>query len=268
MNSRKKITPSLLLKMKKEGRKIVVLTAADFITTRLLEEAAVDVILVGDSLGTTLLGYETTVPVTMRDMIHHCRAVTRAKPQALVVGDMPFGSYHQSVAQAVRNAVRFVREAGCDAVKLEGGVDQMKKIEAIVGAGIPVMGHIGLLPQSILKEGSYKVRGRTPSDAQKLKKDLEAVQKAGAFSCIFEYIQADVAVRLTSRATIPTIGIGSGLGCHGQVLVTSDLLGLQSWLSPRAAKHYAELGQAMKKAFAAFAADVRTGKFPTKKESF
>jgi 3-methyl-2-oxobutanoate hydroxymethyltransferase len=267
-DSRKKITPPLLLKMKKEKQKIVVLTSADFITTKILDDAGVEVILVGDSLGTTILGYESTVPVTLREMLHHCRAVTRAKPKALVIGDMPFGSYHQSVAQAVRNASRFVREGGCDAIKLEGGVDRVETIEAIVGAGIPVMGHIGLLPQSVLREGGYRVRGRTPQDVQQLKKDLAAVEKAGAFSCVLEYVQADAAARLTRQSKIPTIGIGSGVGCDGQVLVTSDLLGLQSWLTPKAARKYAELGEEMKKAFESYAADVRKGKFPGKNESF
>jgi len=264
----KKLTAPVIQAMKKSGAKIVALTAADFITARLLDEACVDVILVGDSLGTTLLGYESTVSVSMREMLHHLKAVSRAKPTALVVADMPFGSYHQSTAQAVRNAVRLVRDGGADAVKLEGGKSQEKKIQAIVEAGIPVMAHIGLLPQSVLREGGYRVQGKTPLQAGRLKKDLHAVERAGAFACVLEYVRASVARKLTRYATIPTIGIGSGPGCDGQVLVTSDLLGLQTWLAPRAARHYAEIGRVMCDAFRHFANDVRVGRFPGKRESF
>lgn len=265
---RPKVTAPVIRAMKKTGGKIVALTSADFITARLLDEAGVDLILVGDSLGTTLLGYATTVSVTMRDMLHHLKAVTRAKPSALVVADMPFGSYHQSAAQAVRNAVRFVREGGADAVKLEGGVAMAGRIRAIVATGIPVLAHIGLLPQSILKDGAYRVQGKTPAQARQLAVDLQAVQKAGAFACVLEYVRAGVAAQLTRRTAIPTIGIGSGVGCDGQVLVTTDLLGLQAWLEPRAARRYAELGKLMKRAFEAYARDVRAGKFPDARESF
>lgn len=264
---RKKITAPAIIRMKKASRKVVVLTAADFITTRILDEAGVDIILVGDSLGTTVLGYESTVSVTMREMLHHLKAVTRAKPRALVVADLPFGSYHQSVAQAVRNSVRLVREGGADAVKLEGGTVHAEKIAAIVKAGIPVMGHLGLLPQSVLREGGYRVHGRTPADVQALKNDLKAVQKAGVFACVLEYVSAPVATQLTRASSIPTIGIGSGKGCDGQVLVVSDLLGLQSWLTPRAARQYAELGKIMKDAFLHYAEDVRAGKFPGNAET-
>jgi 3-methyl-2-oxobutanoate hydroxymethyltransferase len=266
--SRKKITIPVIQAFKREGRPIVVLTCADFMTARILDEAGVDIILVGDSLGTTFLGYESTVSVTMREMLHHLKTVTRTKPSAMVVVDMPFGSYQQSVDQAVRNAVRFVREGGADAVKLEGGVVREKEITAIVKAGIPVMGHLGLLPQSILVEGGYRVQGRTSEQVRRLKNDLKALQRAGAFSCVLEYIRSSVAARLTKESRIPTIGIGSGSQCDGQVLVTSDILGLQSWLSPRAARRYAEVGQLMKKSFERFASDVRGGKFPGKKESF
>lgn len=253
--------------MKKVGTKIVVLTSADFITARLLDEAGVDVILVGDSLGTTLLGYESTIRVTLRDMLHHLKAVHRAKPAALVVGDMPFGSY-SSQEQAVRNAIRMVREGGADAVKLEGGLVQAGKIRAIVEMGIPVMAHLGLLPQSVLHEGGYRVQGKTAAQIKSLEKDLRAVEKAGAFACVLEYVRAPVARNLTQKTSIPTIGIGSGSGCDGQVLVTSDLLGLQSWLEPRAARQYAHLGMEMKSAFERYAKDVQKGHFPGKGESF
>ncbi len=266
--SRKKMTVPFIRAMKGKGTKIVALTCADFITARLLDEAGVDIILVGDSLGTTFLGYENTLSVTMRDMLHHLKAVTRTKLTALIVADMPFGSYHQSCEQAVRNAVRLVREGGADAVKLEGGESQIDRIKAIVTAGIPVMAHLGLLPQSILQEGGYRVHGRTLEQVEQLKRDFGVIEKAGVFSCVLEYVVANVAEKITRQASIPTIGIGSGGACDGQVLVTSDLLGLQAWLEPRAARHYAEVGKLMKKAFETYAEDVRRGKFPSKRESF
>ncbi len=204
----------------------------------------------------------------MRDMLHHLKAVMRAKPAALVVADMPFGSYHESSTQAVRNAVRMVREGGADAVKLEGGKVQADKIQAIVNAGIPVMAHLGLLPQSVLREGGYRVQGKTAVQIETLKKDLKAVEQAGAFACVLEYVRASVAAELTSLASIPTIGIGSGVHCNGQVLVSSDLLGLQSWLTPQAARQYASLGKLACEAFKSFSRDVRKGKFPGTKESF
>ncbi len=268
MTPRKKITPKAIRERKRKGRLIVALTAADFITARLLDDAAVDIILVGDSVGTTLLGYESTVPVTMRDMLHHTKAVARAKVSGLVVADMPFGSYHQSKAQAVRNALRFVREGGADAVKLEGGLVQKATIAAIVNAGIPVLGHIGLLPQSILQEGGYKVQGRTEAQVEALERDIHAVEEAGAFACVLEYICAPIARKLTKMTSIPTIGIGSGRHCDGQVLVTSDMLGLQGGFAPRAVRRYAELGKEMKTAFEKFTKDVLKGKFPGKEESF
>ncbi len=268
MTTRKKITPGQICGMKRRKTPIVALTAADFITARLLDEAGVDLILVGDSVGTTLLGYESTVPVTMREMVHHTRAVTRAKVSALVVADMPFGSYHQSDAQAVRNATRLVREGGADAVKLEGGKKRQSAIAAIVRAGIPVLAHIGLLPQDILEEGGYHVKGRDLSQVEALEADLKAVEVAGAFACVLEYVRAHAARKLTKMSVIPTIGIGSGVECDGQVLVSTDMLGLQSWLAPRAARRYAELGPTMKKAFEKYANDVRNRKFPGKKESF
>ncbi len=265
---RKKITAPAVRAMKKGPSPLVVLTAADFITARLLDEAGVDIILVGDSLGTTLLGYESTVRVTMEEMLHHVKAVTRARPSALVVADMPFGSYQPSVRTAVNNAVRMVQEGRADAVKMEGGVDLASRIAAVVAAGVPVMGHIGLLPQSVLREGGYRVQGRGEEAAGKLEKDLQAVERAGAFACVLEYVTAPLAESLTKAAAIPTIGIGSGLGCDGQVLVTSDLLGLQSWLTPKAARHYLEGGKMFKEAFERFADDVRHKRFPGKKESF
>ncbi|MCC7519174.1 MAG: 3-methyl-2-oxobutanoate hydroxymethyltransferase [Verrucomicrobiae bacterium] len=263
---RKKVTAPAIRAAKGSRRRIAALTAADFITARLLDEAGVDVILVGDSLGTTLLGYESTVFVRMADMVHHTAAVARAKPVALVVVDLPFGAYQESPAQAVRSATRLVR-AGAEAVKLEGGAAYADRLRAIVDAGIPAMAHLGLLPQSVLREGGYKAQGKTPTDAARLEADLRAVEEAGAFAVVLEYVASTTAQRLTKAAGIPTIGIGSGPDCDGQVLVTSDLLGLQAWLAPRAARRYAELGRTMKDAFACYAADVRAGKFPGLKET-
>lgn len=254
--------------MKNAGRKIVGLTAADFITARVVDDAGIDLLIVGDSLGTTLLGHASTVSVTMDDMLHHVKAVTRARTAALVIADMPFGSYHRSIEQAVRNAVRFVQEGGADAVKLEGGASQAGKIRAIVEAGIPVLAHLGLLPQSVLREGGYHVQGKTSMQVQALKKDLRAVERAGAFGCVIEYLKVGVARQLTKAAAIPTIGIGSGPHCDGQVLVTTDLLGLNLGHMPRAARRYADLAKAMRAAFERFAADVQKGAFPSAQESF
>jgi 3-methyl-2-oxobutanoate hydroxymethyltransferase len=254
--------------MKNAGRKIVGLTAADFITARLLDESNIDFIIVGDSLGTTLLGYETTVYVTMEVMLHHVKAVARARPSALVIADMPFGTYHLSEEQAVQNAIRFVQEGGADAVKLEGGARQAPKIRAIVEAGIPVLAHLGLLPQSVLREGGYHVQGKTSPQINALKKDLRAVESAGAFACVLEYLRAGVARQLTRAAAIPTIGIGSGPHCDGQVLVTTDLLGLNLGHMPRAARSYADLKKIMMSAFGGFIADVQKGRFPSPRESF
>jgi 3-methyl-2-oxobutanoate hydroxymethyltransferase len=264
---RKKINAVSLRKYKDQNTKIVALTAADFLTARLLDESGVDVILVGDSLGTTWLGYPTTVSVSMREMLHHLRAVSRAQPKAMVVVDMPFGSYHQSVDQAVRNAVRLVQEGKADAVKLEGGVVQFRKIQAIVETGIPVMGHIGLLPQSFLTEGTYRVKGKSRNERAQLKKDFEAVQKAGAFACVLEYIHAPFTKVLNRKSKILTIGIGSGPDCDGQVLVTSDMLGLPSWGMPRAVRQYANLRSVMGNAFSKYVEDVKNQKFPTERES-
>ncbi len=265
---RKKITIPIIRRMKKMGEQIVALTSADFITTRLLDEARMDIILVGDSLGTTILGYESTIPVTMNEMLHHVKAVTRAKPSALVVADMPFGSYQPSSSHAVQNAIRLIQEGGADAVKLEGGEAQTEKIKAIVETGIPVMAHLGLLPQSVLQEGGYRVQGKTAEQIKQLKNDLRAVERAGAFACVLEYIRAEIAGQLTKQTNIPTIGIGSGRKCDGQILVTSDLLGFQTWLSPKAVRRYANLGKIAREAFEQYVKDVRTGKFPGKKESF
>jgi 3-methyl-2-oxobutanoate hydroxymethyltransferase len=256
----------MICKMK-GGEKIVTLTAYDFPTARIADEVGVDLILVGDSLGMVVLGYENTLPVTMGEMLHHTRAVARAKPRALVVADLPYRSY-ETVTQAVRNARRFVT-AGADAVKLEGGSKNIcALVRAVVRAGIPVLGHIGLIPQSIEKMGGYRVQGKTPAEAQRLMKEAKALEQAGAFGMVLECIPAHLASRVTRHISIPTIGIGAGRDCDGQILVSHDLLGFGAWGIPKHARRYAHLAKVIRRAFAAYGADVRAGNFPTAANSF
>lgn len=263
----KKITTATVRGMK--GRtKIVSLTAYDFLTAKLLDEVGIHLILVGDSVGTTVLGFKSTVPVTMEDMLHHLKAVTRATPNALVVGDLPFLTYQISSAQAIENARRFIQEGGADAVKLEGGVTVADKVNSLVEVGIPVLGHIGLTPQHVLNLGGYKVQGKSDADAQRLVDDAKALERAGAFAVVLEYVPASLGRRITQEIGIPTIGIGAGPHCDGQVLVVHDMLGMVGWLAPKAAKQYANLAEEMKKAFAAYKAEVEQGKFPDEEHSF
>jgi len=243
-----KLTATDLRAMKQRGEKIAALTSYDFFTTKLLDEAGIPLILVGDSLGMVVLGYENTRSVTMEDMLHHVRAVARAKPSAVVVADMPYRTY-ETDEQAVANARRFA-EAGADAVKLEGAV--VPQIRAVVAAGIPVLGHIGLLPQSAAQ---YKMEGRTPESAARLVRDAQAVEAAGAFAMVVECVVPEVAGQITRAVRIPTIGIGSGPDCDGQILVVHDLLGLVTRL-PKHARRYADLAAEMRRAFAAYKADV------------
>ncbi len=240
----KLIRPQSLIAKKKRSEKITALTAYDYWTTLILNEAGIDVVLVGDSLGTVMLGYENTLPVTMDEMIHHARAVARANKQSLVVGDMPFMSDNVSLAETIENAGRFVKEAGAGAVKLEGGLLAKDVVRAVINAGIPVMGHIGLTPQDILVLGGYK-RQR---DKEKLFSDALAIEEAGAFAVVLECMPAEIARELTDRLEIPTIGIGSGPYCDGQILVTHDLLGLCPQLSPKFVRPYAKLKDQMLKA--------------------
>jgi 3-methyl-2-oxobutanoate hydroxymethyltransferase len=255
-----KITPAELQALKQRGEKIAALTSYDFFTTKLLDEAGIPLILVGDSLGMVVLGYENTLPVTMADMLHHVRAVARAKPSAVVVADMPYRTY-ETHEQAVANARRFV-EAGADAVKLEGTVTE--QIRAVVAAGIPVLGHIGLLPQSAAK---YAVHGRTPEAAAQLVADARAVEAAGAFAVVVECVVAAVAGQITRAVRIPTIGIGAGPECDGQILVLHDLLGLGA-RQPKHSRQFADVAAAMRGAFAAYRRDVATGRFPGPENSF
>lgn len=245
--------------MKRRGEKIAVLTAYDYPTARLLEECGVDVVLVGDSLGMVVLGYPDTTLVTMEEMLHHTRAVARGASHAVLVADLPFGSY-QTPEQAVANARR-LREAGALAVKLEGGRRQSRKISAIVNAGIPVMAHLGMLPQSVKEEGGYKLKGKTTVEAEMLLDDADAVQNAGAFAVVLELVKRDVAAQISRTVPIPTIGIGSGENCDGQVLVTHDLIGMFPWFTPKFVKQRAEVAEDIRRAVNAFVAEIKAVRF-------
>lgn len=268
MNEETKVTVATLKKKKREGKKIVTLTAYDYFTSRLLNEAGIDLILVGDSLGNVVLGYENTIPVTMADMLHHTRAVVRGNSRCLVVADMPFLSYHVSDGEALHNAGRFIQEAGARAVKLEGGRGVAPLVKKMVRAGIPVLGHIGLLPQDILKEGAYLVRGRDEKSAADLIEDARSLEEAGAFAVVLECVAARVAGEITKSLKIPTIGIGAGPLCDGQILVIHDLLGLFGAVRPKFAKQYAALQKAMLEAFTAYKREVEEGIFPGEEYSF
>jgi 3-methyl-2-oxobutanoate hydroxymethyltransferase len=254
--------------MADNGEPITMLTAYDYSSASLVDAAEIDMILVGDSLGMVVLGYDSTVPVSMEEMIHHCKAVARGAKHAFLVGDMPFMSYQVEISDAVRNAGRFLKEAGMDSVKLEGGQEIVPTIEAILAAGIPVMGHIGLTPQSQSKLGGYRVQGRTAASALKLLDDALALEAAGCFSIVLEAVPATVAQVISRRLHIPTIGIGAGAACDGQVLVFHDLLGLYDRLQPRFVKEYASLRQTIIDAFIAYSQDVRASRFPAEEHTY
>ncbi|MBU0965764.1 MAG: 3-methyl-2-oxobutanoate hydroxymethyltransferase [Proteobacteria bacterium] len=262
----KKLTIPDIIK-RKGGEKLTVLTAYDASFARLLEAAGIDMLLVGDSLGNVLLGYESTVPVTMEEMLHHARAVRRGT-SAFVVADMPFLSYQISIADAVKNAGRFYKEAGSDAVKLEGGPEVCAAVRAIVTAGMAVMGHIGLTPQTAANLGGYKVQGKDADSARKLLADAKALEEAGVFAIVMECIPDRLAKVITESVSIPTIGIGAGAGCDGQVLVTHDLLGMFDKFVPSFVKGYANLAPQIKDAVSAFKEEVRAGSYPDAKHSF
>ena len=262
VSARKKVT-TLTFRQKKEcGQAISMLTAYDYPTALAMDQAGVDSILVGDSLGMVVLGYENTLPVTMDEMLHHSRAVSRGAKSALLVGDMPFMSYQVSVEEAVRNAGRFLQNGGMDAVKLEGGRERVNAIRAIVGAGIPVMGHLGLTPQSVHQLGGFRVQGKTAVAAQRLLEDALLLEEAGCFSMVLQSVPAQLATYISRHLFIPTIGIGAGAGCDGQVLVSHDLLGLFERFTPKFVKKYANLHAEMQKAFAEYIADVQNSQFP------
>lgn len=253
---------------KRSGEKFAMLTAYDYSTARLVDEAGIPIILVGDSLGMVCLGYESTIPVTMDEMIHHTGAVVRGTQHALVVGDMPFMTYHVSVEDALRNAARFIQEAGAQAVKLEGGETVAEKVKRMVECGIPVMGHIGLTPQSIHQFGGFKVQGRTPEAAVRLLNDARALDDAGVFSIVLETVPAPLSRLITETVSVPTIGIGAGPDCDGQVQVINDILGLFTDFVPRHAKQYALLCDIIKGAVSDYMGEVQQQTFPTEEQSF
>jgi 3-methyl-2-oxobutanoate hydroxymethyltransferase len=259
---RKKVTIHLIQAMKMRHEVIGMLTAYDYPTALVMDQVGVDIILVGDSLGMVVLGYDSTLPVTMEDMIHHCKAVARGAKYALLVGDMPFLSYQISTAEAVRNAGRFLQEGGMNAVKLEGGSERADTIRAIVNTGIPVMGHLGLTPQSVHKLGGYRPQGRDAETAAKLVENAKVLQEAGCFSLVLESIPGRLAEYVSQHLDIPTIGIGAGAGCDGQVLVTHDLLGIFERFTPRFVKRYADLAVEMRKAFYEYITEVKANTFP------
>jgi len=254
--------------MKAHGEKITMLTAYDYAMARLVDESGMPLVLVGDSLGMVALGYESTIPVTMDEMIHHTRAVVRGTKQALVVGDMPFMSYHVSTAEALRNAARFIQEGGAQAIKLEGGHTVADTVKRMVECGIPVMGHIGLTPQSIHQLGGFKAQGKTPEAAQRLLQDAFALEATGAFAIVLESVPYALARIITKKLAVPTIGIGAGPHCDGQVQVISDLLGLYTDFVPRHAKQYANLSQSVKDAISQYMKEVKEGSFPTFENSY
>lgn len=255
-------------RMKENGEKIAMLTAYDASTAAMQHKAGVDIMLVGDSVGMVMLGYDSTVPVTMEDMVHHGKAVRRGAPEAFVVIDMPYGSYQVSAEAAVINGFRLMKEAGADAVKLEGGVEMAGVISALVTAGVPVVGHIGLTPQTAAQLGGFKVQGKDEAAAKKLYADIKAVEDAGAFMVVLECVPSALARVLTQNVSIPTIGIGAGADCDGQVLVIHDLLGMYEKFTPKFVKRYAELAGPMNDAVAGYVADVKAVSFPDEAHSF
>lgn len=267
-SSNKKVTTRTLQQKKRAGEKITMLTAYDYPTARAIEKAGVDSILVGDSLGMVVLGYETTLPVTMADMLHHCRAVSRGAELPLLIGDMPFMSYQASTADAVRNAGRFLQESGMDAVKLEGGRERESTVRSIIGAGIPVLGHLGMTPQSVHQFGGFKAQGKQADSARKMLEDALLLEDAGCFGIVFESVPARLAAFISRELSIPTIGIGAGAGCDGQVLVTHDVLGLFDQFTPRFVRQYASLHENIHQALKAFCEDVVTGSFPAEEHTF
>lgn len=264
----KRVTIPQLIEWKKSQRKISALTAYDYTFARLLDESGIDVILVGDSAGMVSMGYENTLPVTMDEMIFHTRGVRRGVHSALLVGDMPFMSYHVSDAETIRNAGRFIQEGGAEAVKMEGGSRILDKVHAVVQAGISVMGHVGLTPQSVHQFGGYRVQGKNYLDARQIKKDAVDLQKAGVFALVLEGMPMELAAEITSQLDIPTIGIGAGAHCDGQILVTQDMLGMNLDFAPKFVKKYSEMGTAIRSAVQGYVGEVQSGAFPDKAHSY
>ena len=264
----KKVTINTLRKMKQAGERISMLTAYDATFARLFDRSGVEILLVGDSLGMVVQGHDSTLPVTMDQMVYHCAAVSRATEHAHVVGDLPFGSYQAGADEAVKNAMRLVAEGGAEAVKLEGGAEYADLVRRIARAGVPVMGHIGLTPQSVHKLGGYVVQGRTEGKAQKLIADARALEEAGCYAIILEMMPADLAAEITASVEIPVIGIGAGAGCDGQVLVCYDLLGMNPDFSPKFVKKYLDLGVLIRDAAERYRDEVKQGAFPGPEHTF
>jgi 3-methyl-2-oxobutanoate hydroxymethyltransferase len=263
-----RITINQIKEMKLKGEKITALTAYDYSTAKIIDEVGIPLILVGDTLGQVVLGYSSTIPVTMEDMLHHIKAVVRGTKRAMIIGDMPFMTYHISTAEALKNAARFIQEGGTQAVKLEGGVIVAEKVQRIVECGIPVMGHIGLTAQSINQLGGHKIQGKTPEAAARLLKDAKALEEAGAFAVVLETVPTPLATLITKKISIPTIGIGAGIGCDGQILVVNDMLGSFTDFVPKHTKQYAKLANIMSSAITEYYNEVKSGQFPTEAQSF
>lgn len=264
----KRITTHTVQEMKSRGEKISMLTAYDYTMAQILDNAGLDVLLVGDSASNVMAGYETTLPITLDQMIYHASSVVRAAKRALVVVDLPFGSYQGNSKVALESAIRIMKESGAHAIKIEGGQEIGESIERILTAGIPVMGHLGLTPQSIYKFGSYTVRAKEEAEAEKLRQDVAFLEKAGCFSVVLEKIPAKLAKEVTAKTTIPVIGIGAGNGCDGQVLVVHDMMGLNAGFKPRFLRQYADLFTQMTGAAQSYIQDVKSGDFPNEKEQY
>lgn len=264
----RKVTTRRLMEMKVKGEKIAMLTSYDYSMARLVDEAGMDAILVGDSAANVMAGYGTTLPITLDQMIYHAQCVTRGVKRALVVCDMPFGTYQGNSTQALASAIRIMKESNAEAVKLEGGAEIIESIERIISAGIPVMGHLGLTPQSINKFGTYNVRAREEAEAQKLISDALLLEKAGCFAVVLEKIPAELATKVSQSLSIPTIGIGAGGGCDGQVLVLQDMLGINKGFTPRFLRRYADLGTVIEDAVGNYIKDVKSSDFPNEKEQY
>ena len=264
----RKVTTHRLIEMKKRGEKISMLTSYDYTTAGIVDQSGIDAILIGDSASNVMAGNVTTLPITMNQMIYHASSVVRAVNRALVVCDMPFGSYQVNCSEGVTNAIRIMKESGCDALKLEGGVEIIDTVKKILDAGIPIMGHLGLTPQSINKFGTYTVRAKEEGEAEKLISDAHALEEAGCFAIVLEKIPANLAAQVASELTIPIIGIGAGGGVDGQVLVVSDMLGMTKGFSPRFLRRYADLNTIMTDAIGHYVSDVKSGDFPNDKEQY
>ena len=268
VNDERKVTTRRFIEMKQKGEKISMLTSYDFTTASIVDRAGIDGILIGDSASNVMVGNSTTLPMTVDQMIYHARAVVNGVKRALVVCDMPFGSYQTGVHDGVYNAIRIMKESGCDALKIEGGVEILDTVKAILDAGIPVMGHLGLTPQSINKFGTYAVRAKDEREAAKLLSDAVALAEVGCFAVTLEKVPAALAEQVTASISVPTIGIGAGNHCDGQVLVVADMLGMTQGFSPRFLRHYADLNQVMTDAIGQYITDVKSGDFPNEQESY